>query len=293
MANVLIWTYGPSGSLTNVFFDTVTKAITKESSPLTTADGNPLPRPAEGEVVYSACDGTTLDRVIYTLSDDFTYSPEANSVSCPINPPDGTYIRDDCYGYDKYQVVADGNGGERQGALVEANSADCGYIPPPVYGCTDPDATNYDPNADTDDGTCTYPSPVFYPVGGVLPNPIKFPITINPKDGVVDKVNHFVKATVYRHSDNSVIGELKARVRNGVAVLDIAAYLRPLVRTEMETPADIVSVQEGAVVRFYLGWKELYGTTETSETLITVPAMYAVEAAMDGLNDTLDAYVLK
>lgn len=29
--------------------------------------------------------------------------------------------------------------------------------PEPVYGCTDPEATNHDPEADTDDGTCTYP----------------------------------------------------------------------------------------------------------------------------------------
>lgn len=28
---------------------------------------------------------------------------------------------------------------------------------PPVYGCTDPAATNYDPNATIDDGSCTYP----------------------------------------------------------------------------------------------------------------------------------------
>ncbi len=30
--------------------------------------------------------------------------------------------------------------------------------PSPVYGCTDPDATNYDPSATKDDGSCTYPS---------------------------------------------------------------------------------------------------------------------------------------
>ena len=30
------------------------------------------------------------------------------------------------------------------------------YADPPVYGCTDPLATNYDPLATVDDGSCTY-----------------------------------------------------------------------------------------------------------------------------------------
>ena len=37
----------------------------------------------------------------------------------------------------------------------------CLYNPPPlpVYGCTDPNATNYDSAATQDDGSCTYPPP--------------------------------------------------------------------------------------------------------------------------------------
>ena len=31
--------------------------------------------------------------------------------------------------------------------------------PGPIYGCTDPNANNYNPNAQADDGSCTYPSP--------------------------------------------------------------------------------------------------------------------------------------
>ena len=38
----------------------------------------------------------------------------------------------------------------------------CSYAPgAPVYGCTDPTATNYNPSATIDNGSCTYPGPVY------------------------------------------------------------------------------------------------------------------------------------
>ncbi len=37
-----------------------------------------------------------------------------------------------------------------------ANDGGGGQPPQPVYGCTDPNANNYDPNATDDDGSCTY-----------------------------------------------------------------------------------------------------------------------------------------
>lgn len=244
-------------------------------------------------------DFSGLRNGFYTLQVTGADGSSSDSVGININcggggsyPADGTFIRAQCYGFDKYQVLANGTGGERQGALVEANSTECGYVPPVVPGCMDPQATNYNPAANTDDGTCVYPPAKFYPVGGVLPNPIAFAIAATPLLEGELKRNHFVKATIYRHSDDSPIGTLQARVYNGQAVLDVAAYLRPLVKTSMDTPADIVTVQEGAVVRFYIGHKEAYNGIETEETLITQPPMYAVEAATDGLNEDMGAYVL-
>ena len=35
----------------------------------------------------------------------------------------------------------------------------CEYPPEDVYGCTDSDATNYNPSATIDDGSCEYPAP--------------------------------------------------------------------------------------------------------------------------------------
>ena len=38
--------------------------------------------------------------------------------------------------------------------------------PEPVYGCTDPNATNYNPNAEVDDGSCTYPIRPYVNING-------------------------------------------------------------------------------------------------------------------------------
>lgn len=44
-----------------------------------------------------------------------------------------------------------------------ANDGSCQYPPPPppppVYGCADPSATNYNPGVTADDGSCQYPPP--------------------------------------------------------------------------------------------------------------------------------------
>ncbi len=37
-----------------------------------------------------------------------------------------------------------------------AKAASCACTPPKVYGCTDAKANNYNPNANTNDGSCTY-----------------------------------------------------------------------------------------------------------------------------------------
>jgi hypothetical protein len=58
-----------------------------------------------------------------------------------------------------YSMVLSGAGGELAG--VNANGRHTGLSTGgcPVYGCTDPRASNYNPNADINNGTCSYPTP--------------------------------------------------------------------------------------------------------------------------------------
>ena len=44
-----------------------------------------------------------------------------------------------------------------EGAYQILGFGDCDNIEVPVYGCTDPEATNYSPEANVDDGSCFYP----------------------------------------------------------------------------------------------------------------------------------------
>ncbi|MDJ1468154.1 DUF5977 domain-containing protein [Xanthocytophaga flava] len=53
--------------------------------------------------------------------------------------PEGTYIREDCKPNttERWTIVADGNGGEKYGQLLDAQSTLCGYIPSLSFNITD------------------------------------------------------------------------------------------------------------------------------------------------------------
>ena len=69
---------------------------------------------------------------------------------------DVIYASTDSWSYENSWDVVDASGALlASGADASGNVGNC--APPPVPGCMDPTATNYDPAADTDDGSCTYP----------------------------------------------------------------------------------------------------------------------------------------
>jgi hypothetical protein len=68
----------------------------------------------------------------------------------------------------------------------------CKCEPEPIYGCTDPDALNYDPNATEDDGSCEYPPP---PPEDVCPN-IEGEQETVPEGMIIDKNGNCVMPPV-------------------------------------------------------------------------------------------------
>ncbi len=107
----------------------------------------------------ATCGGSTTGRVT-TISSGTTASlglTTKYSVNCGGAPlPSATYhyyavlTTASCTSLDYATCISSGNGTLQDTYTLNPAA-------PPVYGCTDPAATNYDPSADTDDGSCTYP----------------------------------------------------------------------------------------------------------------------------------------
>jgi hypothetical protein len=109
-----------------------------------------------GEFYHECIVGTTTRRgYIHDGYGGFTTDDNLYSTECGFAVPvEGTILRYECRGFDRYRIEADGDGGERA-VLHEANATVCGFRGA-VRGCTDEDATNYDPNATEDDGSCVF-----------------------------------------------------------------------------------------------------------------------------------------
>ena len=93
----------------------------------------PVDHPAAGTVLATRCDGKTLIKTVANGTGGSTEQREENSSSCtsptPSHPPADTLLSTQCQGFDLRGTYADGTGGTYT-AVVERNSANCGYRPP-------------------------------------------------------------------------------------------------------------------------------------------------------------------
>jgi len=81
--------------------------------------------------------------------------------------PDASFMDGITQGTDADELNRDGvtgqdggGGGGGGGGHQGGDKGFAGLDQPPAQGCTDPNALNYDPNAEIDDGSCSYPPPV-------------------------------------------------------------------------------------------------------------------------------------
>ena len=109
--------------------------------------------PTVGDTVTARCSATDADGDAITYAWSGSASGVGQSVSHNI-PADGRYTFT-C-------AVSDGRGG----VVTASASATAGTVapPPPITGCTDPTATNYNPTATVDDGSCVYAGDTTPPV---------------------------------------------------------------------------------------------------------------------------------
>lgn len=104
---------------------------TEEQQPVVTPGPS---NPAEGTVLETSCNGTTLIETIADGNGGSTQQETPNSEQCGyVEPPaEGTLLDEFCEDTTKVTITADGQGGEVRSE--EEKSEDCGYEGPPERG---------------------------------------------------------------------------------------------------------------------------------------------------------------
>jgi len=104
---------------------------------------------------------------ITNLVPEILYSGFCPEIDTPVDLPDGTYIFNgyDSYGdgwNGNYATLVDGDGNIQFSETLDSGDFFTFEFTVPsgdVYGCTDPEALNYNPDATIDDGSCLYEAP--------------------------------------------------------------------------------------------------------------------------------------
>ena len=137
-----------TSSTTSTTSTTTTSSTTTEPPITQPPTTDPPPTCTQGQAISNYCSSDGFRTYVYYNSDCSTYTStvadsSCDEVSCPAY---GTFLREDCEGFTRVNVYADGNCGEYS-TTIEMNSADCGYeaptTPPTTENTTPPPANTY------------------------------------------------------------------------------------------------------------------------------------------------------
>src|SRR5436190_3671296 len=165
--------------------------------------------------------------------------------------------------------------------------------PDPRYGCTNPDADNYNPDATVDNGTCVF-NPKYYATGGTMPNPIWIEKTYSPTTGFPAKLKtrHYITLNLYLGGSNILIASKVARVRNGKIKVDISKDLqRGLLNLSVGN--GLISNDAEAIFPFEIGIIESFDGKSIAESRLPYPKRNAIRVALPKAADTIISNVLQ
>lgn len=214
---------------------------------------------------------TTLSILLFLEGD------QLGSYSFPMGTVDGTIAFDDlANGVYTWEVTPN------PGTLVEGGvTIACVETPP-------------DPEPDPEiPGTATPPSAKYMAVGGTLSNPIEytFAFQVNDALGVV-KTGHYLKVNIYRQGELTPFASTRQRVKNGVAVVDVARFVKALVSSQAAFDDSLtISTDTNAIAGFTIGFVEYFGTTVMDEVKEDT-VKYAVNAALQSLDGNYVQHVI-
>lgn len=116
---------------------------------------------ANGNAILSGTAPSVSGLTLGDITCDFSGCTDASAINFDANAleDDGSCVYDDCICIDLWDPVCGsdgityGNSCEADCVGVSYTAGECSNI---IYGCTDPTANNYNADATSDDGTCTY-----------------------------------------------------------------------------------------------------------------------------------------
>ncbi|UOR06248.1 hypothetical protein MUN82_03930 [Hymenobacter aerilatus] len=169
-------------------------------------------------------------------------------------------------------VAADGNGrvtwphipeGEFQLNAYDANNCtvlrNVQVVVPKVRGCTNPFASNWNPDATDDDGSCQLPGSQWFAVGGLYPPvaALATPVSSLFKADQTPRQGLYVEVELYRITETVPFARLRQAVRSQYTTTNAEPYLRGLLDTEAVPVRVDAYVDDTATVVFNYRYREV------------------------------------